>query len=151
MLRDDLKDAMKAAMRAKESRKLATVRLILAAVKERDISMRTADSDGVDDDAMVIEILTKMVKQRKESIKVYEEAGRCELAEQERTEMDIIQDFLPRQMSADEVIEAAKAVIAQLGAVGLKDIGRCMAALKEKYAGQMDFAFASKTVKELLS
>ena len=151
MLRDDLKEAMKAAMRAKETRKLSTIRLILAAIKERDISLRTEDSDQIDDDAMIIEILTKMVKQRRDSIKIYEEGGRCELAEQERAEVEIIQDFLPRQMTPEEIEAAAKAVIADIGAVGLKDIGRCMAALKEKYAGQMDFAAASKAVKALLS
>lgn len=150
MLRDDLKDAMKAAMKAKEARKLSTVRLILAAVKERDISNRTEEAAG-DDDAMIIEILTKMVKQRRDSIKAYEEAGRCELAEQEREEVGIIQEFLPKQMSQEEVDAAVKTAIESLGAAGLKDIGRVMADLKGKYAGQMDFAAASKAVKASLS
>lgn len=151
MLRDDLKEEMKSAMRAKQTRKLSTVRLILAAVKERDIALRVGDGPDQDDDAMIIEILTKMVKQRRESIKAYEEAGRCELAEQEKAEMEIIQEFLPRQMTTNEITEAASGVIVDLKAEGLKDIGRCMGALKDKYAGQMDFAFASKTVKNMLS
>jgi len=151
MLRDDLNQAMKEAMRAKDKQKLSTVRLILAAIKESDIAARGTDTDGVDDDATVISILSKMVKQRRDSIKAYEEAGRCELAEQERNEIAVIEEFLPKQMSDDEVKAAAEAVVAELGAEGLKDIGRCMAALKEKYAGQMDFAKASGTIKGLLS
>ncbi len=151
MLRDDLSQSMKDAMRAKDKRKLSTVRLILAAIKEKDIAARGEDASDRDDDAVVVDILSKMVKQRKDSIKAYEEAGRCELAEQERDEITIIQEFLPKQMSDDEVKAACEAVVADLGAEGLKDIGRCMAAMKEKYAGQMDFAKASVTIKGLLS
>ena len=151
MLRDDLTAAMKASMRAKEKLKLSTVRLILAAIKEKDIENRTSDDEGRDDDAMVLDILSKMVKQRGDSVKAYEEAGRCELAEREKDEIKVIQEFLPRQMSDDEVKAAAKAAVAELGAEGLKDIGRCMAALKDKYAGQMDFAKASGQVKAILS
>jgi uncharacterized protein YqeY len=141
---------MKAAMRAKEARKLSTIRLILAAIKEKDIEMRTSDADG-DDDALVMDILSKMVKQRRDSIKAYEEAGRCELAEREKEEITIIEEFLPRQMSDAEIKAACQAVVDELGAEGLKDIGRCMGALKAKYAGQMDFAKASVTIKGLLS
>ncbi len=152
MLRDDLKEAMKDAMRAKESRKLSTIRLILAAIKERDIADRTLDDDGNrDDDAIVTEILSKMVKQRRDSIKAYEEAGRCELAEQERQEITIIEAFLPAQLSDSDIKTVCEAIVAELGAAGLKDIGRCMGALKAKYAGQMDFAKASVTIKGLLS
>ncbi len=151
MLRDDLTAAMKAAMRAKEKLKLSTVRLILAAIKEKDIENRTADGEARDDDAMILDILSKMVKQRGDSVKAYEEAGRCELAEREKDEIKVIQEFLPRQMSDDEVKAAAEATVAELGAEGLKDIGRCMAALKGKYAGQMDFAKASGQVKAILS
>jgi len=151
MLRDDLTEAMKSAMRAKAKRKLSTVRLILAAIKENDIAARGTDSASVDDDATVISILTKMVKQRRDSVKAYEEAGRCELAEQENDEIDIIQEFLPKQMSDDEVKAACEAIVAELGATGLKDIGRCMGALKAKYAGQMDFAKASVMIKGMLS
>lgn len=151
MLRDDLSQAMKDAMRAKDKRKLSTVRLILAAIKEKDIASRGEDASDRDDDALVIDILSKMVKQRNDSIKAYEEGGRCELAEQERDEISIIQEFLPKQMSDEEIKAACEAVVAELGAEGLKDIGRCMGAMKEKYAGQMDFAKASVTIKGLLS
>ena len=151
MLREDLSQTMKDAMRAKDKRKLSTVRLILAAIKEKDIAMRGDDSADRDDDAMVIDILSKMVKQRNDSIKAYEEAGRCELAEQEKAEIIIVQEFLPKQMSDDEIAAACTAVVAELGAEGLKDIGRCMGALKAKFAGQMDFAKASVTIKGMLS
>ncbi|NVJ97913.1 MAG: GatB/YqeY domain-containing protein [Alphaproteobacteria bacterium] len=151
MLRDELNQSMKAAMRAKEARKLSTVRLILAAIKEKDIELRTADSADRDDDAVITDILSKMVKQRRDSIKAYEEAGRCELAEREREEIAIIEEFLPKQMSDAEIKAACESVVAELGAEGLKDIGRCMGALKAKYAGQMDFAKASVTIKGMLS
>ncbi|MCK0067871.1 GatB/YqeY domain-containing protein [Kordiimonas laminariae] len=151
MLREDLTKAMKAAMLAKEKCKLTTVRLILAAVKEKDIELRSEDRTPEEDDALITDILSKMVKQRNDSIKAYEEAGRCELAEREREEISIIQEFLPKQMSDDEITDAAKAVIDEIGAEGLKDIGRCMGALKAKYAGQMDFAKASVTIKGMLS
>ncbi|TNE67773.1 MAG: GatB/YqeY domain-containing protein [Alphaproteobacteria bacterium] len=151
MLRDELTQAMKDAMRAKETRKLGTVRLILAAIKERDIELRTQDAADRDDDAIITDILSKMVKQRNDSIKAYEEGGRCELAEREREEIAIIQGFLPKQMTDAEVKAACEATVKELGAAGLKDIGRCMAALKAKYAGQMDFAKASGIIKGLLS
>ena len=151
MLRDELTTAMKDAMRAKEKCKLGTVRLILAAVKDRDIELRTKDDAGSDDDAMITDIMSKMVKQRNDSIKAYEEAGRLELAERERGEIVVIQSFLPAQLSVNEIEAICRALIEEIGAEGLKDIGRCMAALKGKYAGQMDFAIASKTIKALLS
>jgi uncharacterized protein YqeY len=151
MLRDDLTHAMKEAMKSKDRLRLSTVRLILAAIKEKDIEDRTMDSADRDDDAIITDILSKMVKQRGDSIKAYEEAGRCELAEQEREEIAIIQTFLPRQLSDDELKSACEGIVSEIGAEGLKDIGRCMAALKAKYAGQMDFAKASVTVKELLA
>jgi len=151
MLRDDLTAAMKDAMRAKAKRKLSTVRLVLAAIKENDIAERGTDTADKDDDATVIGILTKMVKQRRDSVKAYEEAGRCELAERENEEISIIQEFLPKQMSEDEVKAACEAIVAEIGATGLKDIGRCMGALKAKYAGQMDFAKGSVMIKGMLS
>jgi uncharacterized protein YqeY len=151
MLRDKLNQEMKAAMRAKEARKLSTIRLILAAIKEKDIELRTANADERDDDAVITDILSKMVKQRNDSIKAYEEAGRCELAEREREEIVTIQDFLPKQLTDAEVEAACREVVAEIGAAGLKDIGRCMAVLKERYAGQMDFAKASGAIKKLLS
>lgn len=151
MLREKLTESLKQAMRAKQARKVTTVRLILAAIKDRDIAARTDDKSEQDDDAAIKEILAKMVKQRAESIKAYEEAGRCELAEREREEVTIIQEFLPRQMSEEETARACRDVVQDVGAASLKDIGRCMGALKAKYAGQMDFARASAQVKELLS
>jgi len=151
MLRDELTQSMKAAMRAKEARKLSTIRLVLAAIKEKDIEMRTTDGGDRDDDALITDILSKMVKQRNDSIRAYEEAGRCELAEREREEISIIQEFLPKQMTEDEIKAACESVVAELGASGLKDIGRCMGTLKAKYAGQMDFAKASVTIKGMLS
>ncbi|GHF19105.1 aspartyl-tRNA amidotransferase subunit B [Kordiimonas sediminis] len=151
MLRDDLTQSMKEAMRSKDSRRLSTVRLILAAVKEKDIELRTQDDSDRDDDAIITDILAKMVKQRKDSIQAYEEAGRCELAEREREEIEIIQDFLPTQMTDDEIKAACEAVVSELGAEGLKDIGRCMGVLKTKYAGQMDMAKASGMIKAMLS
>ncbi len=151
MLRENLTQAMKQAMLAKEKRKLSTIRLILAAIKEKDISMRGQDTSDADDDALITDILSKMVKQRNDSIKAYEEAGRCELAEREKEEITVIQTFLPTQMSDEEITSAAQSVVAEIGAEGLKDIGRCMGALKAKYAGQMDFAKASVTIKGMLS
>ncbi|WND01731.1 GatB/YqeY domain-containing protein [Temperatibacter marinus] len=151
MLRDTLSAAMKDAMRNKEKKRLTTIRLINAAIKEFDIDNRTKEDEVKDEDAAIIDILSKMVKQRKDSIKAYEEAGRCELAEQEKDEIKIIEDFLPRQLNEEEIEAAAKAIVTDLGAEGLKDIGRCMAALKDKHAGSMDFAKASGIVKGLLS
>lgn len=150
MLRDDLQAAMKAAMKAKETRKLTTVRLILAAVKDRDITMRTAD-DAPDDDAMILDILAIMVKQRRDSIVAYEEGGRCELAEQERDEIAIIESFMPRQLNEEELKAAVDAALADTGAQGLKDMGKVMGALKAKYAGQMDFGKAGAAVRAQLS
>jgi len=151
MLRDELTQAMKEAMKAKERRKLSTIRLILAAIKEKDIENRSLDTKDLDDDKIITDILVKMVKQRGDSIKAYEEAGRCELAMQEREEIVIIQEFLPKQLSEAELKNACERVVSEIGAEGLKDIGRCMGALKAQYAGQMDFAKASVTVKSLLA
>lgn len=150
MLRDDLKAAMKAAMKAKDTRKLTTIRLILAAVKDRDISLRTSDS-STDDDAMILDILTKMIKQRRDSIKAYEEGGRCELAEQERDEIVVIEEFMPRQLTDEEMAAAVGEAMTQTNAQGLKDMGKVMGALKMKYAGQMDFGKAGASVRAQLS
>lgn len=149
MLRERLNQALKDAMRAKEPRKVSTLRLILAAVKDRDIAMR-ADPDERDDDVILQEILAKMIKQRQDSIQAYEEAGRCELAEKEREEIRVIEAFLPRQLSETEIRQACEAVVDEVQAASLKDIGRCMGALKSRYAGRMDFSKASQQVKGLL-
>jgi len=149
-MRDMFNAALKDALKAGDKRRLATLRLITAAIKDRDIAARSEGKDPVSD-GEILQILSKMIKQRRESATTYEEAGRLELATQEREELEIIEGFLPKQLGEDEVEAACKDVIADLGADGLKDMGKCMGALKEKYAGQMDFAQASKAVKDLLS
>jgi len=151
MLRDQLTAAMKQAMKDKDKRRLTTIRLILAAIKDRDIAARTDKNASQDEDAVVLEILAKMIKQRKESFVVYEEAGRLELAQQEQEEMEIIAEFQPRQMSDDEIEAVVKDAIAETGASGLKDIGKIMGLLKSKYAGQMDFSRASALARSELS
>ncbi len=150
MLREKFNIAMKEAMKSKDRRRLGTIRLIMAAVKDRDISVRT-ESDSKVGDSEIIEILSKMVKQRKDSIKAYEDAGRLELAKQERDEIEIISEFLPRQFDQSEIETAVKDAIEKNGASGLKDIGKIMATLKGEYSGQMDFSKASALAKELLS
>ncbi len=151
MLRARLNDSLKEAMKAKEARRVSTLRMVMAALKDRDIAARTEDSrEGVPDDE-VLQMLSKMVKQRRDSIAAFEQGGRPELAAVEAEEIAIIEEFLPRQMAEAEVKAAAAAVIAELGAAGPKDMGRVMAALKERHAGQMDFGRASGVVKSLLS
>ena len=150
MLRQQLNDALKAAMLSKETRTVATVRLILAALKDRDIAARPRGvADGIGDDE-ILQLLQSMIKQRRESIALYEQGGRQDLAGQEREEIAVIERFLPRQMSEGETAEAVAAVIAELGAGGLKDMGRVMAALKERFAGCMDFTKASAQAKAAL-
>ncbi|MFL5012505.1 GatB/YqeY domain-containing protein [Rhizobium sp.] len=150
MLRDQLATQLKEAMKAKDAERLSTVRLIQAAVKDRDIANRGIGKEQASDDE-ILQILAKMVKQRDESAKIYEENSRPELAAKERAEITVIQDFMPTQLSDSEVRANVSAVIAEMGAAGAKDMGKVMAALKERYAGQMDFAKASATVKELLN
>ena len=151
MLRARLNESLKEAMKAKEARRVSTLRMVMAALKDRDIAARTEDSrEGVADDE-VLQMLSKMVKQRRDSIAAFEQGGRPELAAVEAEEIAIIEEFLPRQMAEAEVQAAAAAVIAELGAAGPKDMGRVMAALKERHAGQMDFGRASGVVKSLLS
>ncbi|MGR9077515.1 GatB/YqeY domain-containing protein [Rhizobium leguminosarum] len=150
MLRDQLATQLKEAMKAKNAERLSTVRLIQAAVKDRDIANRGIGKEQASDDE-ILQILAKMVKQRDESAKIYEENSRPELAAKERAEIIVIQDFMPKQLSDSEVRANVSAMIAETGAAGAKDMGKVMAALKERYAGQMDFAKASATVKELLN
>ena len=150
MLRDQLATQLKEAMKAKDAKRLATVRLIQAAIKDRDIANRGTGKEQASDDE-ILQILAKMVKQREESAKIYEENSRPELAVKERAEIVVIQDFMPKQLSDSEVRANVSAIIAETGAAGAKDMGKVMAALKERYAGQMDFAKASATVKELLN
>lgn len=149
MIRETLSSAQKDAMRARDTARLSTVRLILAAIKDKDIANRGLAKEQASDDE-ILQLLAKMIKQREESEKIYVEGGRPELAEKEREEIKIIQGFMPEQLSEEKVREICVAVVAELGAQGLKDMGKCVAALRERYAGQMDFARASAILKELL-
>ncbi|MEA4837591.1 MAG: GatB/YqeY domain-containing protein [Rhodospirillaceae bacterium] len=147
MLRQQLKDSLKAAMLEKDARRLSTVRLILAALKDRDIAARPEGrSDGISDDE-ILQMLQSMIKQRRDSIALYEQGGRADLARQEGEEIVIIQGFMPAQMSEAETEAAIAALIEEIGAASLKDMGRTMAALKERFAGRMDFGKASGLVK----
>ena len=150
-LRAQLNDAMKEAMKAKDAKRLATVRLILAALKDRDIAARSETSRDLLGDDEILTLLAKMIKQREESAETYDKGNRPELAANERDEIVIIREFMPKQMDDAEAKAAAKAVIAEMGAASMKDMGKVMATLKERYAGQMDFAKASGLVKGLLS
>lgn len=152
MLRDSLSQALKEAMKAKDARRTSTLRLILAALKDRDINARTdgADRTGIPDQD-ILAMLQTMVRQRRESITAYEQGGRPDLVDQEKEEISIIESFLPKQMSAEEIEAAARAAMAEVGATGIKDMGKAMAVLKAKYVGQMDFGKASAVLKGLLS
>ncbi len=147
MLRTRLSDALKTAMKAKEARAVSTLRLIHAALKDRDIAARgNGNMDGIGDDE-ILSLFQSMIKQRRESIDAYQRGGRMELAQKEAEEISIIEDFLPEQMSEEEITAAVGEVIAEIGASNLKDMGKVMAALKETYAGSMDFGKASAQVK----
>lgn len=149
MIRETLSSAQKEAMKARDTARLSTVRLILAAIKDKDIANRGLAKEQASDDE-ILQLLAKMIKQREESEKIYVEGSRPELAEKERQEIVVIQGFMPEQLSEEKVREICVAVVAELGAQGLKDMGKCVAALRERYAGQMDFAKASAILKELL-
>jgi hypothetical protein len=152
MLRDRIRAELNDAMRAKDARATSTLRLIIAALKDRDIAARGGDGDdgGIGDDE-ILRMLQTMVRQRRDSIELYEKGGRLELAEREAEEIAIIERFLPEQLDASAMREAVATTAADLGAGGLKDMGKVMAALRERYAGQMDFGKASAIVKELLA
>lgn len=149
-MRDRLQEALKDAMRAKAADRLSTLRLINAAIKDRDIANRGEGGDGVVSDGDILAIMGKMVKQRQESARAYEEGGRLELAEKELAEIGVIEEFLPRQLDAAEVEAAVTAAIAEAGATSIRDMGRVMAVLKGKYTGQMDFGAVGPKVKDLL-
>jgi uncharacterized protein YqeY len=150
MLRAKLNDALKDAMRAKDQRRVGTLRLILAALKDRDIAARKPDArDGIAD-AEIMSMLQAMVRQRQESIRLYEQGGRVDLVEQEKEEIAIIEGFLPQQMDDAAIAAAAKDAVAELGASSIRDMGKVIGHLKAKYAGQMDFGKASAAVKGLL-
>lgn len=151
MLREDLTTALKEAMKSKDQTTLSTVRLILAALKDRDIQARTdGNSDGLNED-QILEMLQKMVKQRRESVDFYEKGGRPDLVEKEKAEIKVIERFLPQPMSEEEVRTAVDESIARLEAGSVKDMGRVMGDLKQRYAGRMDFTRASQMVKQELS
>ena len=150
-LRDRLQSALKDAMRARDAERLSTLRLINAAIKDREIAMRGDGAEAVVSEGEVTGILSKMVKQRQESARVYEEGGRLELAEKELNEIKVIEEYLPRQLDGEEVDAAIGSAIAEAGAASIRDMGKVMAVLKAKYTGQMDFATVGPRVKEMLS
>ena len=149
-MRDEFNTALKEAMKAGDKRRVGTLRLIMAALKDRDIEARGLGKERTSDDE-ILQLLQKMIKQRNESIETYDKAGRVDLATQEREEKAIIEAYLPQQMSADDVRAAAKAAVAAVGAASVKDMGKVMTELKAKYAGKMDFSKANAVVKELLT
>jgi uncharacterized protein YqeY len=150
MLRDDINTALKDAMKAGDARRVSTLRLVNAAFKNADIELRGQGKGPLGEDEMLA-LLQKMIKQRQESVELYDKGGRPELAQQEREEIAIIAGYLPKQMSEDEVKAAISAAIAETGAAGMKDMGKVIAALKGKFAGKMDFAKASGLVKGMLT
>ena len=150
-LREQLTDAMKEAMKAKDAKRLATVRLVLAALKDKDIAARSETSRDLLGDDEILGLMAKMIKQREESAAVYRQGGRPELAENEEAEIVIIRGFMPAQMDDAGLKDAVAKTITEVGAASIKDMGKVMAAMKERYAGQMDFARASALVKESLT
>jgi uncharacterized protein YqeY len=149
MLRERFTQEMKDALKSGDKRKLATVRMIQAALKDKDIEARGVGR-GQSSDEDILALLQKMIKQRQESMGIYEQAGRAELAQQEREEADVIAAFLPKQMDEAEVRAAIRAAIAETGAASMKDMGKVIGALRAQYAGRMDFGKASGSVKEML-
>lgn len=148
-MRETINAALLAATKARDARRVSTLRLVSAAIKDRDIAARTAGKDQATD-AELLELLAKMIKQREESEKIYADAGRTELAQQEGEEVAIIREFLPKQLSDADMAKAIDEAIAETGAESVKDMGKVMAALKGRYAGQMDFGKASGAVKAKL-
>jgi uncharacterized protein YqeY len=150
MIRDDIQAAQITAMKAGDKPRTATIRLIVAAIKNRDIEARTGKAPA-DDDTLVVEVLQKMVKQRRESIELYVKGGRPELADIEASEITVIEDFLPTQLSEEETAAAIEAIKAEIGAESVKDMGKVMAVLKERHASSLDMSKASALVKAALS
>ena len=149
-LRQRINAALKQAMRDKESERLATLRLINAAIRDREIAKRAEDGEDAVREAEVLDILSKMVKQRRESVRAYEEAGRLDLAEAEQDEIAVIEEFLPRKLSEAEVEKAIDAAVEEVGASSIRDMGKVMGALKARYTGQMDFGAVGAKVKARL-
>ncbi len=150
-LRERVNASLKQAMKDKATARLATLRLINAAIKDQEIAGRSGDGESCVGDNEILAILGKMTKQRHESVRAYEEAGRIDLADREKEEIDIINEFLPRQLEPDEIAAAIDKAIKETGASSIRDMGKVMGALKEKYTGQMDFGTVGKMVKEKLS
>ena len=150
MIRDTIKAALTASMKAGDKPRTAAVRLILSALKNRDIELRTA-ANPPEDDALVIDVLQRMAKQRRESIALYEQGGRAELADAERAELAVIEEFLPRQMNDEEIGALVDALVAETGAGSIKEMGRVMALVKARHAGELDLSRASQMVKAKLS
>ncbi len=149
MLRDAIKAATTDAMKARDTARLGALRLIAAALKNKDIELRTGTAPA-DDDVLVADVLMKMAKQRRESIEMYDKGGRAELAAAERAELAVIEEFLPKQMDEAEALAAIKSVVTEIGATSVKDMGRVMAAVKERFAGKIDMSNASGLVKAAL-
>lgn len=151
-LRDRLQTALKDAMKARAADRLSTLRLVNAAIKDREIALRTEGGEAPEmSEAEILAILGRLVKQRQESARAYEEGGRLELAEKEQAEIEVIGEFLPRQLDAGEIDAALAAAIAETGATGIRDMGRVMAALKARYTGQMDFGAVGPLLKTRLA
>ena len=148
-MRDEINEALKTAQKARDAHAVSTIRLINTAIKDRDIAQRGKGCDPVGDDE-IRDILAKMIKQRRESAKLYEEGNRLDLAEQEQREIEIIKGFLPTQMDEEGVRAACAEAVRESGAQGLRDMGKCMGVLKKRYPGRMDFGVASGEVKRLL-
>jgi uncharacterized protein len=151
MIRDDIKAALTSAMKAGDRPRTGALRLIQSALKNRDIELRAHAGARADDDVVVNEVLQKMVKQRRESIDMYRKGGRDELADAEAAEVAVIEEFLPKQMSDEDIDAAIDAIVAETGAASVKDMGRVMALMKERHAGQLDMGKASQMVKTKLA
>ena len=149
-LRDMLQTALKEAMKAKAAARLSTLRLINAAIKDRDIANRGEGGSGEISESDILAVLGRMVKQRQESARAYEEGGRLELVEKELAEIKVIEEYLPRQLSADEVEAAIAAAITEAGATSIRDMGKVMGILKTTYTGQMDFGAVGPRIKDRL-
>jgi uncharacterized protein YqeY len=148
MIRERFAGDLKEAIKSKDATRLSTLRLVTAAIKDRDIAARTEDRPGGVSDAEIVAILARMIRQRQESAAVYEQAGRLDLAAQERAEIEILREYMPKQMSEREVDAAVAAAIESTGAASIRDMGRVMALLKERHAGRMDFARAGAAIKQ---
>jgi uncharacterized protein YqeY len=150
VLREKINDGLKEAMKAKDARRVSTLRMMNAAIKDRDIDARGQGKDPLSDDELLA-VCQKMIKQRQESVELYDKGGRADLVAQEREEIDIIKGFLPQQMSEDDARAAIETVVQETGAASVKDMGKVMAVLRERYAGRMDFGKVSGAVKAALS